>query len=75
MIQNGYKGNIMEEFEVGDDVIIKHQPELGECIVVDPHDETDMTLVGSGKPVGYYVRIDTPKNKDQGYHPWNLEKV
>lgn len=65
----------MEAFEEGDKVIIKHQPELGECIVVNPRDESDMVLVGSGKPVGYYVRIDTTKDKNQGYHPWNLEIV
>lgn len=59
----------------GDKVIIKHQPELGECIVVNPHDKTDMLLVGSGKPVGYYVRVDTPNDKNQGYHYWNIEKV
>jgi len=67
-------------FEKGDTVVVKHQPELGECIVVDPHDETDMVRVGNGpkqpgKPVGYYVRIDTPKGKWQGYHEESLEKV
>jgi len=59
----------------GDKVIVKHQKELGECVVVDPHDVTDMTEVGSGKPIGYYVRIDTPKGNNLGYHAWNIEKI
>jgi len=67
-------------FEQGDTVIVKHQLELGECIVVDPHDPTDMVRVGNGpnkpgKPVVFYVRIDTSKGKAQGYHAENLEKV
>lgn len=60
-------------FAKGDKVIVKHQRELGECTVVDPHDPTDMVRVGTGKPVGYYVRIDTPKGKNQGYHAENIE--
>jgi len=67
-------------FNKGDTVIIKHQPELGKCIVVDPHDPTDMVRVGNGptqpgKPVGFYVRIDSPKGESQGYHEENLEKL
>lgn len=62
-------------FEIDDKVIVKHQREVGVCTVVNPHDPTDMTFVGTGEPVGYYVRIDTPKAKDQGYHPYNLERV
>jgi len=67
-------------FNKGDTVIVKHQTELGECIVVDPHDPTDMVRVGNGpskpgKPVVFYVRIDTPKGKAQGYHEESLEKL
>lgn len=64
----------------GDKVIVKHQLELGKCVVVDPHDPTDIVRVGNGpnkqgKPVGFYVRIDTPKGKAQGYHEASLEKA
>jgi len=67
-------------FEKGDTVVVKHQPELGECIVVDPHEPTDMLRCGDGpnkpgKPVGFYVRIDTPKAKNQGDHAESLEKL
>lgn len=63
-------------FEKGDKVIVKHQREMGVCIVVNPFDPTDMVRVGrNGKPVGHYVRIDTPKGKSQGYHEENLEKA
>lgn len=65
----------MPAFNEGDKVVVKHQREMGECIVVNPYDETDMTRVGTGDPVGFYVRIDTPKTKNQGYHENNLEKV
>ena len=70
-------------FNEGDKVIVKHQREMGECVVVDPHEETDMKIpVGQladgtieHKEVGFYVRVDTPKAKNQGYHADNLEKV
>ena len=62
------------QFRNGDKVIVKHQREMGVCTVVDPHEPTDMLRVG-GEPVGFYVRIDTPKAKNQGYHQENLEKV
>lgn len=60
-------------FQIGDEVIVKHQREMGVCKVVNPCDPTDMVRVGTGKPVGHYVRIDTPKAKNQGYHEENLE--
>lgn len=59
-------------FKKGDPVTVKHQREMGPCTVVNPMDPTDMTRIG-GEPVGYYVRIDTPKAKNQGYHADNLE--
>jgi hypothetical protein len=65
----------MSTFAEGDKVIVKHQKEMGECVVVNPHEETDMVRVGTGEPVGFYVRIDTAKAKNQGYHEQNLEKV
>jgi hypothetical protein len=65
----------MANFAEGDKVIVKHQKEMGECVVVNPYDETDMVRVGTGKPVGFYVSINTPKAKEQGYHEENLERV
>jgi len=58
-------------FEKGDTVVVKHQREMGECIVVDPHEPTDMMRVGPapnkpGEPVGFYVRIDSAIGKNQG---------
>jgi len=64
----------MPKFKEGDKVVVKHQREMGECIVTNPCEQTDMTRIG-GEPVGFYVRIDTPKAKNQGYHEENLEKV
>ena len=62
------------KFSIGDKVIIKHQPEIGECIVTNAYDRIDMIMVG-GKPVEYYTRIENDKIKDAGYHYWNLELV
>ena len=67
--------------EKGDKVFIKHQRELGKCTVVNPHEPTDIELpvaqLADGtvvhKAVEYYVRVDTPKAKNQGYHACNLE--
>ena len=66
---------------IGDTVTIQHQPEHGECVVVNMHDVTDSVVVGMEEgviihtPVEYYIRVDTPTNKNQGYHYWNVEKV
>lgn len=62
-------------FNINDKVVIKHQRDLGECVVVNPYKPTDMLAVVTGKPIEYYVVIDTPKAKNQGYHAKNLEKV
>lgn len=58
-------------FNKGDTVVVKHQRELGEFIVTNPKDETDIKRIG-GDPVGHYVRI----GKDNlGYHESSLELV
>lgn len=62
-------------FRKGQKVIVKHQREMGVCVVVKGKDPTDMVRVGTGEPVGHYVRIDTPKGKYQGYHECNIEKA
>ena len=64
----------MMKFSIGDKVTIKHQPEIGECIVINAYDQSDMIMVG-GRAVEYYVRIENDKIKDAGYHYWNLELV
>lgn len=63
-----------QKFKKGDKVIIKHDVKLGECEVTNGYDKTDMLRVG-GEPVGHYVRINTSKANDQGYHEASLEKV
>jgi len=62
------------ELQIGDRVIVKHQQEMGECIVVNPNEQTLMKTI-SGELVGFYVRIDTPKLKNQGYYFENIEKL
>lgn len=61
-------------FDNGDKVTINHQPDIGECVVVNNRADTDIIMVG-GKAVEYYVIIDTKDAKNQGYHYWNLTKV
>ncbi len=63
------------KFGIGDKVTVKHQPELGEMIVTNAYDQTDRVLVGSGRPIEYYVRISNDTLEDLGYHYWNLELV
>ena len=53
----------------GDTVIVKHQRELGEFIVTNPCDKTDIKRIG-GEPVGHYVRIG---KSNLGYHESSLE--
>lgn len=62
------------KFSKGNRVIIKHQKDLGVCTVSNPYDPTNMVRVGTGEPIEYYVRLDTPDGKkDLGYHEENLE--
>lgn len=58
-------------FAEGDKVVVKHQRELGELVVTNPMDKTDIKRIG-GEPVGHYVRIG---EKNLGYHESSLEKV
>lgn len=62
----------MSKFKEGDKVIIKHQKEVGVCTVTNGHDETSMIHIG-GEPVGFYVRVDSSKGKNLGYHECNVE--
>lgn len=62
-------------FKINDKVIIKHQKDLGVMTVSIPKDPTDIKRVGSGEPVGYYVRIENERLKNLGYHENNLEKI
>ena len=78
-----FKDMLINEFRLGERVIVKSQVELGECVVVNPYDPTEILRVGDGpdilgKPVGHYVRIDSidPKGrKNMGYHAESLEKL
>jgi len=71
----------MIKFRKGSKVVIKHQRELGVCVVVNGYDKTDMVRVGPnpqtpGEPVGHYVRVDVPNGrKNEGYHECNIEKA
>lgn len=63
------------KFKAGDQVIIKHQRNLGVCEVLDPCEPTNATFF-RGKdlvPVGFYVRIKNGKKKGLGYHEDSLE--
>lgn len=60
-------------FKKNDQVIIKHQKEQGVFSVENPKDPTDTIRVGSGEPVGFYVRISNDKQKNLGYHFDSLE--
>lgn len=64
-------------FAKGDRVLVRHQLDLGVCVVTDPHEPTDMKRpTKDGEvPVGHYVRIDSPKTKKKGlgYHEESLE--
>lgn len=61
-------------FNKGDKVLVRHQPDLGVCVVADPHEPTDMMMItATGMvPVGHYVRIDAGKKKNLGYHEASL---
>jgi hypothetical protein len=50
-------------FKKNDQVIIKHQREQGVFSVENLKDPTDTIRVGSGEPVGFYVRISNNKQK------------
>lgn len=62
-------------FAVGDRVLVRHQLDLGVCVVTDPHEPTDMKRpTRDGEvAVGHYVRIDAGKRKGLGYHEDSLE--
>lgn len=60
-------------FKKNDKVIVKHQKEQGVFYVENPKEPTDTIRVGSGEPVGFYVRISNDKQKNLGYHLDSLE--
>jgi hypothetical protein len=63
------------KFAKGDRVLVRHQLDLGVCVVSNPCDPTDAKMItAKGEvPVGHYVRIDSEKKTGMGYHEDNLE--
>lgn len=64
------------KFDKGDKVKILPDPKIGEGVVVNPCDPTDMKFFRGTElvPVGHYVRVEL-NGQVYGYHESSLEKV
>ena len=62
-------------FKEGQQVLVKHQPDLGICVVTNPYEPSEVRFHKGGKVVwiGYYVRIKSGARTGLGYHPDSLE--
>lgn len=62
-------------FKVDDKVVVKHQLDLGVCVVVDPQEATTAQHFKGSELVDvvFYVRIDSPKSQGLGYHESSLD--